>query len=345
MESEEENGAGSGDEIVNGRDGGMPRESQYTEPEAKEKMRGLRAELEEDNRDPSKLTMKKVVQQLDLQQEYYAAGKNTESRIMDAGNLLLVSENLHRLSKKERANANAYDINEFLEPLRSKLGFDLPTVEEEGEDNLRGIRKNGELGDWERIGWMATKRMRTVMGLESINGMMAVEHKKRVVKKRAKQAALGAEVRPTELREQDMAASKNETTENVKSVYKRLRDFEANDLPVEGEYGGVNFYEWIINPESFSETVENLFYTSFLVREGKLVIDIDDEGIPRLYDALAPLEDGTEPDPIPNTAPKIQEVLQFDMDTWKEAIRLFNITKPMIPARGPVNTQKDSWAV
>jgi hypothetical protein len=50
------------------------------------------------------------------------------------------------------------------------------------------------------------------------NGMMAVEHKKRVVKKRAKQAALGAEVRPTELREQDMAASKNETTENVKSV-------------------------------------------------------------------------------------------------------------------------------
>jgi hypothetical protein len=83
--------------------------------------------------------MRKVVQQLDLQQEYYAAGmlgnmerdlvlytadhelsihsgKNTESRIMDAGNLLLVSENLHRLSKKERANANAYDINEFLEP-------------------------------------------------------------------------------------------------------------------------------------------------------------------------------------------------------------------------------------
>jgi hypothetical protein len=52
--------------------------------------------------------------------------------------------------------------------LRSKLGFDLPTVEEEDEDNLRGIRKNGELGDWERIGWMATKRMRTVMGLESM---------------------------------------------------------------------------------------------------------------------------------------------------------------------------------
>jgi hypothetical protein len=71
------------------------RESHYTEPEAKEKMRGLRVELEgvlrinelgglkklilvacakEDNRDLSKLTMKKVVKQLGQQQEYYAAG-------------------------------------------------------------------------------------------------------------------------------------------------------------------------------------------------------------------------------------------------------------------------------
>jgi hypothetical protein len=49
------------------------------------------------------------------------SGKNTESRIMDAGNLLLVSENLHRLSKKERANANAYDINEFIEPYVSSF--------------------------------------------------------------------------------------------------------------------------------------------------------------------------------------------------------------------------------
>jgi hypothetical protein len=35
---------------------------------------------------------------------------------MDATNLLLVSDNLYRLSKKERANANTFDINEFLEP-------------------------------------------------------------------------------------------------------------------------------------------------------------------------------------------------------------------------------------
>lgn len=42
--------------------------------------------------------------------------KGTENRIMDSGNLLLVGDNLYRLSKQERANANAFDINDFLEP-------------------------------------------------------------------------------------------------------------------------------------------------------------------------------------------------------------------------------------
>lgn len=47
---------------------------------------------------------------------------------------------------------------------------------------------------------------------------MAVEHKKRELKKRAKQAALGAEVRPVEMNNAQMRASRNETTENVSVV-------------------------------------------------------------------------------------------------------------------------------
>jgi hypothetical protein len=135
------------------------------------------------------------------------------------------------------------------------------------------------------------------------NGMMAIEHKKRVVKQRLRQAPLAAEVRPIEMQQEDMEAYKNETTENVRSVssydmldytlrghesmseppsqiYKRLLRYEAHEAP--DDYNGVNFYEWIINPGSFSESVENLFYTSFLVREGKLAIEFDTEGIPRI---------------------------------------------------------------
>jgi len=47
---------------------------------------------------------------------------------------------------------------------------------------------------------------------------MAIEHKKRVVKQRAKQVPLAAEVRPVVMQQEDMEAYKNETTENVRSV-------------------------------------------------------------------------------------------------------------------------------
>ncbi len=48
-----------------------------------------------------------------------------------------------------------------------------------------------------------------------------------------------------------------------------------------GEKQPINFFEFIINPESFGQTVENLFYLSFLVRDGKVNID-DESGQPIL---------------------------------------------------------------
>lgn len=106
--------------------------------------------------------------------------------------------------------------------------------------------------------------------------------------------------------------------------------YENRDAPT--DYIGVNFYEWIINPRSFSESVENLFYTSFLVREGKLAIEFDDESIPRICKPVKsgqsrslfvltqlPPDDAVSEDdsaPIVNADSKIQEVLEFDKETW-----------------------------
>lgn len=66
------------------------------------------------------------------------------------------------------AHVDDRNLHNAVRRLREKLGFALPPVEEEDDDNFGAIRKNGELGDWEKIGWLATKRMRTVMGLESM---------------------------------------------------------------------------------------------------------------------------------------------------------------------------------
>ena len=45
---------------------------------------------------------------------------------------------------------------------------------------------------------------------------------------------------------------------------------------------GVGFFNFVINPDSFGQTVENLFYVSFLIRDGNVGISQDSAGLPTL---------------------------------------------------------------
>ena len=73
-----------------------------------------------------------------------------------------------------------------------------------------------------------------------------------------------------QLKEKDIERQENETTRCVKMIYDILNEKRS-----------INFFEFIINPESFGQTIENLFYLSFLIRDGKAVID-DESGQPIL---------------------------------------------------------------
>jgi hypothetical protein len=46
--------------------------------------------------------------------------------------------------------------------------------------------------------------------------------------------------------------------------------------------GGIALFKFVINPRSFGQTIENLFYVSFLIRDGKVGISMDERGLPYL---------------------------------------------------------------
>lgn len=46
--------------------------------------------------------------------------------------------------------------------------------------------------------------------------------------------------------------------------------------------GGPILFDYALNPHSFGQTVENLFYISFLIKEGHVGISQDDDGLPVL---------------------------------------------------------------
>lgn len=46
--------------------------------------------------------------------------------------------------------------------------------------------------------------------------------------------------------------------------------------------GGLDFFRCVINPKSFGQTIENMFYVSFLIRDGTIQLELDADGHPTL---------------------------------------------------------------
>lgn len=41
---------------------------------------------------------------------------------------------------------------------------------------------------------------------------------------------------------------------------------------------GVDFLQLVVNPDDYGQTVENIFYASFLIKEGRAGIQVDETG-------------------------------------------------------------------
>ena len=42
----------------------------------------------------------------------------------------------------------------------------------------------------------------------------------------------------------------------------------------------MNLFRFVINPHDFAQSVENLFYLSFLIRDGECALEIEEDGEP-----------------------------------------------------------------
>ncbi|KIW94229.1 uncharacterized protein Z519_05545 [Cladophialophora bantiana CBS 173.52] len=91
--------------------------------------------------------------------------------------------------------------------------------------------------------------------------------------------------------------------------------------------GGLPLFNFCVNPKSFGQTVENMFYVSFLIKEGKVSLELDSQGLPTLrLEELKTLEERQE-------AQRNQAIFTLDFDVWEDIIRNFGIEKSIIPHR------------
>jgi hypothetical protein len=186
----------------------------------------------------------------------------------------------------------------------------VPVPEEDDEDA-------GDDGlDWALFGRQAcfpcNKRPPT---MSFLLGPLSVQKRVRTTQRkvRSQRQPVGPATRPQEIKEGDIQQTDNSNLSNlVKSINTRLRAHiesvdekvseELSEIPEEDiqtedvaaasrryraavaptEELAVSLLDFAINPYDFGQTVENLFYISFLVREGNAKILKDEDGLPLL---------------------------------------------------------------
>lgn len=93
--------------------------------------------------------------------------------------------------------------------------------------------------------------------------------------------------------------------------------------------GCVPLFDFCVNPKSFGQTVENLFYISFLIKEGSVGLNFDGRGLPTLGCAGKEPSEGQQA----KGSSRNQAVFALDFETWEAIIESHGIKMSLIPHR------------
>lgn len=223
-----------------------------------------------------------------------------------------------------------FDIDDFLLRCVKLVGGKLRSTNELDREDIE--MRDPEVWRWDLLGRKAVRRTRRAITTDHLLGPLEISYNKRTVTRRAAVDTSGPVVKPVELTTKDVAVSANETTAQVSMINKRLMEC--------GGQNGVNLFKFVINPHSFSDTVENLFYVSFLIRDGHAALDTENEaGEPLLLSCESATEEDHE-----NGVRRRQIILELDMPVWRQLIDQYDIRVPLIASRkADQNATTDTW--
>ena len=181
-------------------------------------------------------------------------------------------------------------------------------------------------------------------------------------------------IRPEELKHKDLEVVENSNLialcKNIKALLDRTQEegsaqVEAADTEGMTDYewfkllakhnvtqdGGVCLFRFVINPKSFGQSIENLFYVSFLIRDGQAGVGEDSNKLLSLRKfslLLPPSQRNRSSRCIDSTKPrtkeeikemgtknhnKFQAIFHLDFPTWRDIVDAYEIEECVIPHR------------
>ncbi|CAN3480156.1 hypothetical protein DICA0_E21902 [Diutina catenulata] len=180
------------------------------------------------------------------------------------------------------------------------------------------------MNNWLALGTLFYQHSPRPVGIDFLNGPLETERRRVGPRTRT--------VDDTRNQQSTSAAAVNasEVTEaNTANIVRELYSVYAVK-PEEDKQHGVNFFRFFVDPDSFGQSVENLFYTSFLVKTHKVRL-YQEEGQPMVR-VISPeeqhdlaVEDGS--------AISSHHIASFDYATWRRVIEQYGITESYLGHR------------
>ena len=272
--------------------------------------------------------------------------------------MVSVSDIAHRKSTQLVLGdtATGIDVDEFVSKCISFMRRGGPSFgstqrrRQQGDDE----DEDEEELNWAHLGAQACFPYNSRPGVPSfILGPLSVQKRQRqVTQRRARlQKDDRAEVAPEALEKEDLASGETNTVRYACAQIKQqlMAHCDAAIAKVEAEQhddmdedevtrllrthritrsGGPSLFDFAVNPRSFGQTVENLFYISFLIKEGEVGVDMGDDGLPALV-----VNTETSVAARARKSTRHQAVFGLDHATWRDLVAAFDMREPLIPHR------------
>lgn len=155
--------------------------------------------------------------------------------------------------------------------------------------------------------------------------------KQREVKPRKEKLKVDKEAVRTQIKELNKENvedenDKNPTVSEIERIYSILKKYHKK------KGSPIGLYEFIINPTSFSRSIENMFYLSFLIKDGyaKLFIDSTD-GLPVIEPIIQDKQQQKEKKSNQTDGINYQSMISLTKPEWREIVDVFKIQVQVIP--------------
>ncbi|NXK96757.1 NSE4A protein, partial [Formicarius rufipectus] len=225
---------------------------------------------------------------------------------LDAQFLVLASNLGKEKANELHSEMTAFDSATFAEDLLTTMGINRTEVEENDGEHGGFLPSDA----WQKVGEAALKHFRRAPTFHYMLGSFKSDPpvaRQRI--ERQKKASRGEAKRAMPAQLKKMEESHEEATEKeVERILGILQTLFENDPDTP-----ISFFDFVVDPNSFARTVENMFHVSFLIRDGLAEIKLDDDELP----VIEPTKSRKGQEYNQELGARSQIVLSLTQQKWK----------------------------